>query len=160
VAAIHPRWRTEDNLDDDTEGVFVENMGAFSLRSTNNSLPPYAYDKSSVSKHDSDETGQGGLVHSPVKVTRTASVSSGFAAGLSSDHRRDIKAMIREWIEGHGSKNIPSQMADLARRAHVDINQFSSPHKDGASETRLSCPQPPRPRKEPGRAFSWVFGSF
>ncbi len=119
--------KAEDNLEDDTEGVFIENMGAFSLRSSNNPPPPDGHENSGNAKPDGAESGQDGLVHSPGKVTWMASISSGFSAGVASDHRRDIKEMISKWIDGHGSDNIPAQMADLARRAHVNINKLINP---------------------------------
>jgi hypothetical protein len=71
--------------------------------------------------------GQVGPIWKSVKVTRMASISSGFSAGVAGDHCRDIEEMIRKWIDGHGSDNIPAQMADLARRAHVDINKLINP---------------------------------
>ena len=109
-------------------------MGAFSLGSTGTST---AANGQEMSCDDSNEAGQDGLVQSPVKLTRTASASSGFAAGAPSDlNRKDIEAMIREWVEGHGSENIPSQMADLARRAHVDIDRFFSPQRRGQREKK------------------------
>jgi len=39
--------------------------------------------------------------------------------------------MVRNWIEDHGTENIPAQMADLARRAHVDVNLLISPQRRG-----------------------------
>ena len=119
--------KAENNLEDDTEVVFIENMGAFSLGSSNSPPPPDGHENSGNAKPDNAESGQDSLVHSSGKVTRMASMSSGFSAGVAGDYRRDIEEMIREWIDGHGSNNIPAQMADLARRAHVDINKLINP---------------------------------
>jgi len=109
----------EDNLEDDTEGVFIANMGAFGLGSTNTSPPTVVNKTGSNAKPDGAEPGQGSLIHSPRKVTRMTSISSGFSTGLLEDHRKDIEGMIREWIDENSSHNIPAHLADLARRAHV-----------------------------------------
>jgi hypothetical protein len=110
-----------------TQGIFIENMGAVSLTSSNNPPPPDGHANSGDAKPDDAEPGQDGLIHSPGKVTRMASISSGLSAGVASGHRRDIEEMIREWIDGHGSNKIPAQMADLARCAHVNINKLLNP---------------------------------
>ena len=121
----------EDNLEDDTEGVFIANMGTFGLGSTNTSPPPDANKTGSNAEPDGAEPGQGSLIHSPGKVTRMASISSSFSTGLLEDHRKDIEGMIREWIGENGSHNVPAHLADLARRAHVDINKFTTPQHRG-----------------------------
>ena len=49
--------------------------------------------------------------------------------------------MIREWIDENGSHNIPAHLADLARRAHVDINKFTTPQQRGQRDkNQLSAP--------------------
>ena len=49
--------------------------------------------------------------------------------------------MIREWIDENGSHNIPAHLADLARRAHVDINKFTTPQRQGQRDkNKLSTP--------------------
>jgi len=60
-----------------------------------------------------------------------ASISSGFSTGLSEDHRKDIEGMIREWVGVNGSHNILVHLADLASRAHVDINNLTTPQRWG-----------------------------
>ena len=84
----------EDNLEDDTEGVFIANMGAFGLGPTNTSPPPDVNKTGSNAEPDGAEPGHGGLIHSLGKVTRMASISSGFSTGLSEDHLKDIEGMI------------------------------------------------------------------
>jgi len=131
----------EDNLEDDAEGVFIANMSAFGLGSTNSALPPDDNKTSSDAKPDGTEPGQGSLIHSPGKVTRMASISSGFSTGLLEDQRKDIEGMIREWIDENGSHNIPAHLADLARRAQVDINKFTTPQRRGQHDkNQLSTP--------------------
>ena len=132
---------TEDNLEDDAEGVFIANMGAFGLGSTNISPPPDGNETDSDAEPDGAEPGEDSLVHSPGKVTRMASVSSGFATGVSEDHRKDIEGMIREWINSNGSHNVPAHLADLAIRAHVDINKFTTPQRRGQHDkNQLATP--------------------
>ena len=122
----------EDILEDDTEGVFIANMSAVGLGPTNSSSPLDVNETSSDAQPDGDElAGQGSLIHSPGKVTRMASISSGFSTGLSEDHRKDIEGMIREWVGENGSHNIPAHLADLARRAHVDITNLTTPQRRG-----------------------------
>ena len=89
--------------------------------------PPDGHENSGDTKPDDAESGQDGLVHSPGKVTWMASISSGFSAGVAGNQRRDIEEMICEWRDGHGSDNNPARMADMARRAHVDINKMINP---------------------------------
>jgi len=116
-------------------------MSAFGLGSTNSSLPPDDNETGSDAKPDGAEPGQGSLIHSPGKVTRMASISSGFSTGLLEDQRKDIEGMIREWIDENGSHNIPAHLADLARRAQVDINKFTTPQQRGQRDkTQLSTP--------------------
>jgi hypothetical protein len=103
-------------------------MSAFGLGSTNTSSSLEVNETGSDAEPDGAEpAGQGSLIHSPGKVTRMASISSGFSTGLSEDHRKDIEGMIREWMGANGSHNIPAHLADLARRAHVDINKLTTP---------------------------------
>ena len=118
----------EDILEDDTEGVFIANMSAFGLGLTNTSSPLDVNETSIDAEPDGGEpAGQGTLIHSPGKVTRTASISSGFSTGLSEDHCKDIEGMIRKWVGENSSHNIPAHLTDLARRAHIDINNLTTP---------------------------------
>ena len=56
----------EDNLEDDTEGVFIANMSAFGLGSTNISSPLDVNETSSDAKPDGAEPAfQSSLIHSP-----------------------------------------------------------------------------------------------
>jgi len=131
----------EDNLEDDTEGMFIANIGAFGLGLTNTSPPPDVNKTGSNTEPEGAEPGQGSLIHSPGKVTRMASISSGFSTGLSEAHHKNIEGMIPEWIDENGSHNIPVHLADLARRAHVDINKFTTPQRRGQRDrNQLSTP--------------------
>ncbi len=70
-----------------------------------------------------------------------ASISSGFSTGLLDDHRKDIEGMIREWMGANGSHNIPAHLADLARRAHVNINKLTTLQRRGQRDkNQLSTP--------------------
>ena len=60
--------KAEDNLEDDTEGVFIKNMGAVSLTPSNNPPPPDSHGNSGDATPDDAEQGQDGLIHSPGKV--------------------------------------------------------------------------------------------
>ena len=63
-----------------------------------------------------------------------ASISSGFSTGLLEDH-------LREWIDKNGSLFILAHLADLARRAHVNINKFTTPQQWGQfDKNQLSTP--------------------
>jgi hypothetical protein len=131
----------EINLEDDIEGVFIANMGAFGLGLTNPSPPPDGNETGSDAEPKGAEPGQGSLVHSPGKVTRMASACASFSTGVSEYHRKDIEGMIHEWIDGNGSHNIPAHLADLARRAHIDINTFTTPQRRGqCDKNQLSTP--------------------
>ncbi len=63
-----------------------------------------------------------------------ASIRSSFSTGLLKDH-------LREWIDKNCSHIIPVHLADLARRAHVDINKFTTPQQRGqCDKNQLSTP--------------------
>ena len=118
--------RADDSLDGDVECAFIENMDAFGLAS---SIPPAA--PADQDDENGDEIAEArptscGLVHSPAKVTRTASLRTGFSADVSSDHRKDIEELARTWFEVNGSANIPSHLADLAHRARVDLDTIAA----------------------------------
>jgi hypothetical protein len=122
--------RAEEDIEDDTEGAFIENMGAFGLGSTRAPSP-----------HDAQEEGEDGMeveldamgltsqVHSPVKVTRVASIRSGFSAEVTDSHCKDVQEMIQQWINKNGNHDIPLHLADLAARARVELKTLSTPHR-------------------------------
>ena len=130
-------------MEDDTEGVFIKNMGAFNLAPSDNPIFTESHDNNDAAPDD-EVTGQDGILHSPGKVTRMAFISSGLSTGVARGHRREIEEMIREWIDGHGSSDIPARMADLARRAQVDIdrliNPTPTPQRRGQREKTISTP--------------------
>ncbi len=77
--------KADKNMDDDTEGAFTENMGAFGLGSTNLPPPPERQEDSGIDMEperaqpgqpevnmELDRMQPGNLIHSPAKVTRTA----------------------------------------------------------------------------------------
>jgi hypothetical protein len=74
-----------------------------------------------------DRTLPGKLIHSPVKVTRTASLRSGFSTAIPVSQRKEIKAMLQQWVDANGSDNIPAHLADLAERAQVAMSTFTTP---------------------------------
>jgi hypothetical protein len=59
--------RANENMDDDTEGAFIENMGAFDLGLTN-PLPPTEHQEDSNNDMELKRTQPGNLIHSPAKV--------------------------------------------------------------------------------------------
>jgi hypothetical protein len=119
--------KADKNMDDDTEGAFIENMGAFGLGSTN---PPPPTERQEDSSNDMgsgrmqpgqpkddmelDRTQPGNLIHSPAKVTCTASLCLGFSTPISDSQRKEIKVMLQQWIDANGSNNIPAHLAEVA----------------------------------------------
>jgi len=86
--------KADDSLCDDMEGAFINNMVEFGLVLTPLPSPADQEEESDV-KPGGAMSDQGGQVHSPAKVMRMASLRSGFAADISSDHCKDIEDMIR-----------------------------------------------------------------
>ena len=147
--------KAEENTDDNTEGAFIENMGAFGLGSTN---PPPPTERQEDSSNDMElertqpgqpddnmelyRTQPGNLILSPAKVTRTASLRSGFSTAISPDsQRQEIEAMIQQWVDANGSDNIPAHLADLAKRAQVTMSTFTTPRRrDNRDKSHPSTP--------------------
>ncbi len=120
--------RADQNMDDDTEGTFIENMGAFGLGSTN---PPPPMERQEDSKDDMEvdrtESGRSNLDHSPAKVTRMASLCLGFSTAILDSQRKEIKRMLQQWVDANGCNNIPAHLADLATRAQVEMSTLTMP---------------------------------
>jgi hypothetical protein len=127
-------------MDDDTEGAYIENMGAFGLGLTNLPPPMERQEDSGINMEpervqpgqpdfdmELDRTQPGNLIHSPAKVTRTASLCSGFSTAISDSQRKEIEAMLQQWVDANGSNNIPAHLADLAERAQVAMSAFTTP---------------------------------
>jgi hypothetical protein len=89
--------RANENMDNDTEGAFIENMGAFDLVLTNTLLPTECQEDSKGDMElERTASGQPDLVHSLAKVTRIASLCSGFSTEISDSHRKDIEVMLQQ----------------------------------------------------------------
>ena len=43
-------------------------------------------------------------------------------------HRREVQVMIQQWINEHGTHDIPAHLANLAARARVELATLSNPH--------------------------------
>jgi hypothetical protein len=132
--------KANENMDDDTEGAFIENMGAFDLGSTNPPPPTECQEDSGNDIElertqprqpddvmELDRTQPGNLIHSPTKVTCTASLCSGFSTAISDIQRKEIEAMLQQWIYANGSNNIPAHLVDLAKRAQVAMSTLTTP---------------------------------
>ncbi len=132
--------KADENMDDDTEGAYIENMGAFGLGLTNLPPPMERQEDSGINMEpervqpgqpdfdmELDRTQPGNLIHSPAKVTRTASLCSGFSTAISDSQRKEIEAMLQQWVDANGSNNIPAHLADLAERAQVAMSAFTTP---------------------------------
>ena len=68
-------------------------------------------------------------VHSPVKVTWLASTWSGFLVGKSDGQRRGTMEMSQQWIDENKTYNNPLHLADLAKRAHVNLSTLDTPRR-------------------------------
>ena len=132
--------QADENMDDDTEGAFIENTGAFGLGSTNLPPPTERHEDSGIDMEpEREQSGQpyvnmeldrmlpGNLIHSPAKVTRTDSLRSGITTAIPVSQRKEIEAMLQQWVDANGSNNIPAHLADLAERAQVAMSTFTMP---------------------------------
>jgi hypothetical protein len=75
---------------------------------------------------DRTESGRFDLVHSPVKVTRMASLRSGFSTAILDSQRKEIETILQQWIDANGRDNIPAHLADLAMRAQVEMSTLTT----------------------------------
>jgi BRCT domain type II-containing protein len=50
-----------------------------------------------------------------------ASTQLGFSADVTDSHRQEVQGMLQQWINEHGSQEVPAHLANLAARARVDI---------------------------------------
>ncbi len=83
--------RAKEDIEDDTEGAFIENMSALGLGSTRAPSPHDAQEEGEDGMEvESDAMGLTSQVHSPAKVTRMASIRSGFSAEVTDGHRKDV----------------------------------------------------------------------
>jgi hypothetical protein len=118
--------RADKNIEDDTEGAFIVNMGAAGLGLA--SAPP-PMDSQEDSADDMEgkrmEPGPSDQVYSPAKVTRMASIRLGFSTETSGSHRKDIEEMIQQWIDENRNHAIPAHLVDLAARAQVKMSIFT-----------------------------------
>jgi hypothetical protein len=126
-------------MGDNTEGAFIENMGAFGLGLTNLPPPPERQEDSGIDMEperaqprqpdvdmELDRTQPVNLIHSPAKVTRTASLRLGFSTAISDSQCKEIEAMLQQWVDTNGSDNIPAHLVDLAKRAQVAMSTFTA----------------------------------
>jgi hypothetical protein len=56
------------------------------------------------------------MIHSPRKVTRTATANSGIPKGMSWEQKLSIRAMVNKWTADHEDEQLPPQLAALAER--------------------------------------------
>jgi len=146
--------KANENMDDNTESAFIDNMGAFGLGSTN---PPPPTERQEDSGNDMElertqpgqpnddmelyRTQPGKLILSPAKVTRTASLRSGFSTTISDSQRKEIEKMLQQWVDANGSDNILAHLADLAKRAQVVMSTFTTPRRrDNRDKSHPSTP--------------------
>jgi hypothetical protein len=57
------------------------------------------------------------MIHSPRKVTRTATADSGIPKEMSEEQKASIRVMVDEWKADHNNEQLPSLLAALAERA-------------------------------------------
>ncbi len=88
--------RDEEDIEDDTDGAFIENMGAFRLSSAGTTLPVDAQANSDDGMQlDPVATDPASQVRSPAKVTRTASTQQEFSADVTDCHRQEVQGMLQ-----------------------------------------------------------------
>ncbi len=118
--------RADEDIKDDTEGVFIVNMGAAGLGLAS-APPPMDSQEDSADNMEGERTepGPSDQVYSSAKVTRMASIRSSFLTETLGSHCKDIEEMIQQWINENGNHAIPSHLADLAARAQVKMSTFT-----------------------------------
>jgi hypothetical protein len=57
------------------------------------------------------------MIHSPRKVTRTATADSGIPKEMLDEQKASIRVMVDEWKADHNNEQLPSQLAALAKQA-------------------------------------------
>ena len=78
-------------------------------------------------KVDQEEKVPPDQVHSLAKVTWLASIWSGFLTGKSGSHCRGTKETSQQWIDENEGHDIPLHLADLTKRAQVDLSTLDTP---------------------------------
>jgi hypothetical protein len=56
-----------------------------------------------------------------------ASLRLGFSTAISDSHRKEIEAMLHQWIDANGSNDILAHLADLTKRAQVATGTLTMP---------------------------------
>jgi len=66
------------------------------------------------------------MLHSPKKVTRTATVHSGIPKEMTEEQKFKITSMVNEWTADHIDEPPPPQLATLAARAGLMLEKVAS----------------------------------
>ncbi len=66
------------------------------------------------------------MLHSPKKLTHTATAHSGIPKEMTKDQRDTITSMVEEWTADHKDKPLPPQLAALAARAGLALGKVAS----------------------------------
>jgi NAD-dependent DNA ligase len=75
------------------------------------------------------------MIHSPKKVTCTATVHSGISKEMTEEQKSLIRSMVDEWTANHKNEQLPPQLAAFAARAGLTLEKVvSTPSRRGKKD--------------------------
>jgi hypothetical protein len=75
------------------------------------------------------------MIHSPKKVTCTATVHSGIPKEMTEEQKSLIKSMVDEWMADHKDEQLPPQLAALAAHTGLTLEKVvSTPSQRGKKD--------------------------
>ncbi len=99
-----------------------------------------------------------GLVHSPAKVNRTASIRSGIPTEALNAQRGDIVKMIQQWIKVNGSHDLPTDLTNLALRAQIVVSDLAVGGTTLRWQDKQEKAHPTTPSAADGAVHGILFG--
>jgi BRCT domain type II-containing protein len=81
------------------------------------------------------------MIHSPKKVTRTATVHSGILKETE-EQKSSIRSMVDEWTADHKDEQLPPQLAALAARAGLTLKKVVSTQSQRGKKDKVKVDTP------------------
>jgi hypothetical protein len=82
------------------------------------------------------------MLHSPKKVTRTATVHSGIPKEMTEEQKFKITSMVNEWTADHIDEPPPPQLATLAARAGLMLEKVASTPSQRGKKDKVKVDTP------------------
>jgi hypothetical protein len=132
----------EEEIDD--EGV-ITNL--IDIKQLSGKGAPQQPEEMAVNNEDDEDEVQvvdtnADMLHSPKKLTRTATVHSGILKEMTTDQRDMIASMVKEWTADHKDKPLLPQLAALAAHAGLALGKVASTpsRRGGKDKVKVDTP--------------------